>query len=133
MTQLSAKEYELFGDDLEREMPDECQILTYTKGGSKNAYGYTTAADTYPVTATLPCIYTPSSGREVMPSSAQILVSDATVVLPRRAVIKHTDRVTITKQYGQPLAEPIRYKVSGAPRVLIGSIEVPLERITTGA
>lgn len=117
--------------DRESLFMDECQVhrkLDDDTPESVNQWGY--AEDNFPETETTPCQYNPQMGRESDAYATETIQADASVILPVSVVVRNIDRVSITKQHGLALPEPINYLVVSLPRMARSGMEVLLQYAT---
>lgn len=109
-------------------MQDRCQILAYT-AGAQDAYGQPTPA-TYTPGSEIACGLDMRPGSERHGTQNTVITFDATLRLPINTALKETDRITITKRYGEDttdltyeVAAPIQRGATGI-RVLLRKVVV---------
>lgn len=107
-------------------MMDTCTILTFSTGA---ANGYGKPAVSYAEGSPIICGYRPRSTREVQQGNETVII-DGELRLPITTAIKSTDRVRLTKRFGETLATPLLFSVIGQPAQGPSGLVVSLRRVT---
>lgn len=115
-------------------MPDECEVLRRTTGAA-DAYGM--PAVTYSVVATAPCglehsqiradASNEAGGRERL--GTQVATEVKLLRMPSGTDVRSTDRVRITKRFGQPVT-PLTYEVVGVPQAGPSGLLARIQKVT---
>lgn len=106
-------------------MMDTCIIMAFADGAT-NDYG--NPSDVYTDGAPTICGYKPTGTREVQQGNETVLI-DAELRLPIATAIKSTDKVRLTKRFGESITA-LTFAVVGQPARGPSGLVVKLRRAT---
>jgi hypothetical protein len=108
-------------------MQDRCQILVYA-AGTTDDYGEP-SAPTYTAGSEIICGLDMRPGFEKYGQDVTSVNFDATLRLPIATALKETDRITITKRYGEDTTD-LTFEISAPVQRGPSGIRVLLKKVT---